>query len=338
MRSSGENIANGVSPECTNLQVELVHELADDELERLVVLSGLGAAPVTGRKHGTFRIVELGGKPFKIRAYRDATTAQRQLNLIRNVSHLFPVCYGRIGHCLVWEYIKEFDRPPSRSLTEDIGAFLRDLSQVPSAPLTEEDLGGWCDEMGRAGFFRAKSIDRIGRYFRRVGPGIKRWNYEYLDAVPKNFIYDARGRLMSVDGKHLFPGPRGLGLVKLYCHQDYLISGAEYRAIVEAYRRCGDFPEYDDPTYFDFLLFYYCMVLLAENARCMSRRLNMESNRNRWRKTKVLEIIEAPFWMRLVEGARSSVPYHAIRMQHKAMRALELIVPHRGSSPAKRIS
>lgn len=314
-----------------NLCSETAMEIGPDDLERIVVMSGLGALPVGGRRHTLFRIVEFGGRPYKVRAYRSPIAAQRQLDLTRKVSHLFPSCYGRIEHCLIWEYAKDHGRPQERVLSEDIAGFLAELSNVPSEPLTAEVLDRWCDDLNRVGIFRPSSIDRIRDYFAEVQSEVRHWNYEYLDAVPKNFIYDASGRLLSIDGKHLFPGPRGLSLLKLFCHRDYLLPEKEYRAIADRYLSQVDCAEYNQPRYFDFLMFYYCMVLLAENAHYISRRHNLESNRNRWRKQKVLQIVRAPIWLCLFEGTRSSVPYYAMRMKQKVVRLLELATPYGGS-------
>src|SRR5688572_2189932 len=97
-----ENSRNLVERE--ELRVDAGGGLSAADLQQIVMLSGLGAVPVSGRLQTVFRVVEFAGRPFKVRAFRDAAAAHRQLRLISKFETLFPRCYGRIGHCLIWEF------------------------------------------------------------------------------------------------------------------------------------------------------------------------------------------------------------------------------------------
>lgn len=294
------------------------------ELEQLVAWSGVVHLPIEARKYSVHRIVEHHGRRFKVRAFRTPGAAQRQLNFIRRVSHLFPHCHGRIDRCLIWDYESGAPVPEGRSVMADIGAFMAGMSQSSTAPLAEGVFDRWCEDIQRAGLFFGKTLGFLKSYFSDFRPNVPSWNLEYLDAVPKNFIYNANGRFLSIDGKHIFSGPRGLGLIKLKCHAGYLISEGEYQQVVRSYRQLVDIPEFDDPKYLKFLLFYYCMVLLADNAQFISRRCNLESARTRWRKQLVFETVDIPRLLRWTERAVSWLAYYACRTQTRTGQVVEL--------------
>lgn len=307
-------------PDAIDIDVDALGDFDLATLEKLVLSSQVENTPIAARKYSVHRVLELDGQHFKVRAFRNPTAAQRQLNLIRRIRRLFPKCYGRIGRCLIWDYVPAISLPHEPQVMVDIGRFLAEIAQAEVTPISEDLFVHWCREIERAGIFLPRSINPIISYFANHRLQVPSWNLEYVDALPKNFIYGPDGKFLCIDGKHIFPGPRGLGLIKLHCHVGYLISNDDYLTVVKSYRDRVKFPEYDDPEYFNFLLFYYCMVLLADNAQFISRRCNMESARTRWRKRVILKTVRAPLSISLVERARSDFFYFASRLRGRVAR------------------
>lgn len=294
------------------------------DLLRIVELSGLGGAPLVGKQHTLYRMVDWGGRRFKVRAFRSGEWAQRQLELAARLPHLFPRCYGRVEHCLIWEYVEMAPDSKNRMNEGAIADFLAEFTKAVVDPLSGKEVGRWCEDMARLGMLLPQTVQRIERYYEQQSQLVKDWHLEYLDAVPKNFIFDKNGRFLSVDAKHIFPGPRGLSLIKLHCHKGRLITKESYDRLVREYQQRVGFEEYEEEEYFDFLLFYYCMVLLADNARYTDRKFNLESKRNRWRKSTVLQLVGAPLWLRVMEEATSGMPFHAHRLREFSGRLARL--------------
>jgi hypothetical protein len=294
------------------------------ELQRLVGLSGLGTRPVAGRKKTVFSVVDSAGRKYKVRAFRNADAAQEKLNLVAPVRHLFAPLYGRIGHCVVWGYA-EGNGEAKESVATEAARFLTQLAQVEFPPLSEQQFAGWCEEIGRSLIFLPASLRLMLDYYRENLHRAHHWNIEYMDAVPKNFVFDENGRCVCIDAKHLFVGPRGLGLVKLACQRGIVASEDYCAELLRAYRQEIPLEEYDDPRYLDFVRFYYCMMLLQENAHYLPCRHNLESKQNRWRKRLLLDMVKAPAWLRLAEEAVLAVPFYTYQTRIRITEALRSI-------------
>lgn len=298
------------------------HDLSYADLEEIIRLSKLESRDIPERLYSQFSVVNHNQKHYKVRKYRDKWRIDDEIGILRRAPHLFAPFQGRIANYVVYDFVEDIRSEKPASQAHEIGSFLAELASVSAKPISGKEFNHWCDELQEARFFRPRTVDLIQGYFARRCPQVSHWNAEYIDAVPKNFAVDDRGRFVSIDAKHLHIGPRGLGLVKLYHQRNKLISEEEYQKTRDCF--CGrlDFHQFSDPDYFDFLSFFYCFVGLLDNARFIAPCISFNAARNQWRRQVILDIIQAPSSMRWIEAIAWKIPHEISKARLFTRRAV----------------
>jgi hypothetical protein len=299
--------------------------LSQEELRDVVELSGVRNIPIAFPKQTVFRVVRYGAEKFKVRAHLTPGSAADELRLVQPVRDHFVHCHGRVDHCLVWEYLEPAADRPKDIDKADIAEFMVAVAATPSREPDGVELESWWRTLRDGGVFGSQALRQIQAWYLKETPAVRRWNLEYVDALPKNFLARAPGQVVCVDAKHLFEGPRGLGLIKLFCHQGMLLSADDYERMKEIFLEQTGAGEFDDPDYFRFLLFFYCLLFLVKNARLVPRLVNLLSRRNEWRRQTVLDAVNASPGVRLAETLAWNVPrqfYRACQLPGRAMARL----------------
>jgi hypothetical protein len=278
--------------------------LAESDLEQIVRLSGFPSEPQLTKIPIPFKVVEYLGRQYKVRAYTSGEAAQRCLDLIATVEHLFTPDYRRLDRYLVFEYIKgstvDSNEPAVREqILVGIPYFLDELATVQINDPLEDDFDFLCGNIGSAGIFRPRTMEVIRRYYFQVQSLTITSGLEYYDAMPRNFALTEEGKLVSIDEKHLRIGPRGVSLIKPLEQ----LSKADFAKLKEAYLSKLDRVPFDDPAYHEFLRFYQDMTVLGAVASYRRREVNMYSYSFHSSRRAVLGIVGASPATRLSEEA-----------------------------------
>jgi len=298
------------------------NDLSYGDLEEIVRRSKLASREIPEHLYSQFSVVNYNQKHYKVRKYREKWRTDDEISIIRRAPHLFAPYHGRIANYLVYDFVEDTRSEKPASQAQEIGTFLVELASVSANPISAKEFDHWCDELQEARFFRPRTADLIREYFTRRCPEVSHWNAEYIDAVPKNFAVDERGRFVSIDAKHLHIGPRGLGLVKLHHQRNRLISEEEYQKTRDCFCSRLDFHQFSDPDYLNFVSFFYCMVGLLENARFISPCISFNAARNQWRRQIILDAIQAPSSMRWIEAIAWKIPHEISKARLFTRRAV----------------
>lgn len=272
------------------------------DIEQIVALSGLTGSLTDPARQSAFAFVHYGGRKYKVRAYASTAAAHARFTLLGRTGSLFVACLGRVENCLVNDFIEGPGEGGNSRLWDDIGNFLADLAGIATEPMHDADFEVWFRKLAERGIFLRRTTGALQRYIAKALVMPIRWDLEYLDALPKNFMYAEKGRLICVDSKHLHPGPQGVSLAKLYANIGEYCRPADYTAIRSAYQNRIRDNRLDDPAYFEFLLLFYSLFFLVAKAGQISWRSVVENGENRIRRKRVLGIIGASRWIRFLEG------------------------------------
>jgi hypothetical protein len=272
------------------------------DLEQIVALWGQTGALSDPSRSTTFAFVQYCGQKYKVLAHASTTAAKRVYTLLTRTGGLFVACLGRVENCLVFEYVDASVEGGDPQVGKDIGNFLADLAGITAEPFDEVNFESWPRALVKERIILRRTGEALQRYLAKALVTPIKWDLEYLDALPKNFVYAGKGRLICVDAKHLYPGPQGVSLAKLYANTGQYCRAEDYAAIRSAYQNRVRDNRLDDPVYFEFLLLYYFLFFLVANAGHFSWRLNVQNRENRIRKKNLLRIIGASRWICFLEG------------------------------------
>ena len=275
------------------------------DLDRIVRLSGLDSQSVPPHKFARFELVDVDQQRFKVRAYRHSDTAERQFRLLSMAPHLFSRCYGRMGTCLVFDHTPDVSVECSPHTFSDVGSFMAELASVSAPPLPQDEFDRWCSDLETGQVFLPHTLRLIRRHYdTQMQSRPIRWGLEYYVPSLGNFVRAPQGSLISVDEKHLFLAPRGTGLVK----PERSYPAEVFDDLKAAY--CGrlGFKDFDDPTYHEFLVFYYCISMMAFFAHNRRWGPNLDMPRMHWMRRRILRMVESPIAMRAVEEASWLIP------------------------------
>jgi hypothetical protein len=278
--------------------------LTRETIERIVGRSGLAGPFPDPARQSAFKFVEDSGRRYKVLAYPGAAAARERFALLQRTGDMFSPCPGRVENCLVHEYVEDSGMRGNSTLAEDIGGFIADLGKIESESMGVREFDDWARTLTESGIFLGRTTAALRRYCARALASPVRWDLEYLDAVPKNFVYGGRRNLTCIDSKHLHPGPEGVSLVKLHANVGEYCRREDYEAIRRVYQERVPENRLDDPAYFDFCLLYYSLFFLVANARRFPLRLNAGNVMNRTRRKIVLRIIGASPRIRFIESLR----------------------------------
>lgn len=297
--------------------------LSHAEIEEIVTLSGLNGAQLNPSRRSAHSFVQYSGRKYKVRAYASAAVAKSKFTLLSQTGGFFVACFGRVENCLVFEFVEASLEGGDTHLGSDIGKFLADLAGIAAEPMHEPDFEAWSRTLAEKRIFLRRTAGALRRHIAEALLMPIRWNLEYLDALPKNFVYAGKGRLICVDTKHLHPGPQGVSVAKLYVNIGEYCRQEDYTTIRNAYQDQVRDNRLDDPAYFKFLLLFHSLFFLVANAGQYSWKLNVENRENHIRRKRALEIIGASPWLRFLEGLwwsaafdlfwLSKLPRHALR-------------------------
>lgn len=278
--------------------------LTREAIERIVARSGLAGALSDPARQSQFTYVEDSGRKYKVLAYPSAAAARERFDLLGRTGDLFSPCPGRVENCLVHEFVESSGGGGTSTMAEDIGGFIAELGRIDAEGMQERAFDVWARTLEENGMFLGRTGALLRRYCQAALTRPVRWDLEYLDAVPKNFVYGGRRHLTCIDSKHLHPGPEGVSLAKLRANIGEYCRREDYEAIRRVYQERVPDNRLDDPAYFDFCLLYYSVFFLVANARRFPLRLNAENVMNRTRRKLVLGIIGASPWIRVLENLR----------------------------------
>lgn len=309
--------------------------LTREAIERIVALSGLARPLSDPARQSAFTFVEDAGRKYKVLAYPSAAAARERFALLERTGDLFSPCPGRVENCLVHEYVEGSGGEGGLRLAEDIGGFLADLGRIDSEGMNEQEFDDWARTLEENGMFLAVTAAALRRYCADALTRPVRWDLEYLDAVPKNFVYGGRRNLTCIDSKHLHPGPQGVSLAKLHANIGEYCRREDYEAIRRVYQDRVPDNRLDDPAYFGFCLLYYSLFFLVANARRFPLRLNAGNGMNRTRRKIVLGIIEASPWICVLESLRWEWAFARAWMSNLPGRAVRFTLRHTGGGRAK---
>jgi hypothetical protein len=332
LRGVDETAGSGTSPAGAPVRCELSSgsALSLADIEQIVAKAGLAGRLSDPARQSALAFVEHSGRKYKVLAYASAAAARQRLTLLGRTGDLFAACLGRVENCLVHEFVEGSGEAGNSHLGDDIGSFLADLAGFAVEPMHEPDFEAWSRTLAEKGIFLRRTIGTLRRYIAGALVVPVRWDLEYLDAVPKNFVYAGKRRLICVDSKHLHPGPQGVSLAKLYSNIGEYCRREDYTAIRNVYQNRVRDNRLDDPAYFEFLLLFYSLFFLVANAGQFSWKMNVENGMNRVRKKTVLGIIGTSRSIRLLEGLWWSAAFDWFWVSKLPRRALRYALRRAG--------
>lgn len=276
------------------------------DLQEVARRSGLLSAKLTPATMS--QTVSLEGKLYKVRRYVNEPIAERQAQLIRTVPWLFPNFAGRVGPCLVFEYLKGVQPEGSPDFYTRAGLLLAELAVVKGDKLLDEQFDYWCDELVALGVFLPQTAGLIHRHYVEYRPLSVRGGLAYLDAKPGNMVLADDGQLLPVDEKHLCFGPLHLSLYKAMTQ----FTAEEFALLRESYcRRLAD-GGFDDPAYREYVYLYLLIRQLFLAATTKPTQILLRPLTHQ-RRLRVLELIGAPRITRLREEMHFGVRYRLRR-------------------------
>ncbi len=310
--------------------------LTTDDLEQIVSLSGLDSQTGLGETARPFQVVAYKGGTYKVRACQSTEVAEQWLQMLGGVSHLFSRCYGNVGRYLVFEYVNANAHSNGQTNSErvlfEIADLLAELAHAKAPYSLEDDFNSLCRDIEAAGIFGPKAMALVRRYFSDAQSfGIK-WGLEYYDPLPRNFLYNREGRLISIDEKHLRVGPRSVGLIKMMEQ----LPEEDFAQLKEAYFAQVGFVPFEYPQYHEFLTFYRCLSALGMIGAHRSSEVNKQEPRFHVNRQIVLRIVKTPITLRLKEEPPwiAYPRYPAWRLTLRAWRFFKRRVLHIEAVPA----
>jgi hypothetical protein len=283
------------------------------DIEKIVALTGLGGKKPNTAQQWAHAVVHYSGRKYKVCACASAAEADENFMLLSRTGDLFSACYGWTDNCLVFDFAEGSPSIGDERMGEDVGHFLADLAAVTTEPMRDSDYEAWVQSLLRARIFLGRTASHLRTYLARASAAPIQWNMEYLDAVPKNYVYPKNRKIVCIDSKHLYPGPRGVSLVKLHANVGQYCRAEDYAEIRKAYDRRIPDNRLDDPGYFNFLLVFYSLFFLVVNAGKFPWSMNVANEENRIRKKRILAIIGASRWDTFLEGIWWGVAYKFFR-------------------------
>jgi hypothetical protein len=171
------------------------------------------------------RIVEIGGARFKRVTFPDAWTASRVARSLApfRAQRVFPVLFAQSGSELLLEYVE--GRPLANPLApadcDRLAGFFAVLYAQERRSVACRG-SGRVDEvvadlafLSQAGVLDASAERELAAAAAALAPERLEVGYDYLDAIPRNFLDASDGRLVAVDVEELFPDqPLGGGVAK----------------------------------------------------------------------------------------------------------------------------
>jgi hypothetical protein len=276
--------------------------LSRKDVEAIIALTGLRGKQPDNAQQWQHAFVEYSGRKYKVCACATAAEAGENFALLSRTEGLFSACFGWIDNCLVFEYAEGLASADNGKMGEDVGDFLANLAAVDAEPMRPSDYEAWLRSLVKNRIILERTAAELREYFSKVLATSIRWDLEYLDAVPKNYVYPEDGKITCIDSKHLYPGPQGVSLVKLHANIGQYCRAEDYAAIRKAYDSRVPDNRLNDPVYFNFLLVFYSLFFLVMNAGKFPWSVNVANEENRIRKNRILAIIGASRTNTLLEN------------------------------------
>lgn len=265
-------------------------KLNQTDLQEIVRRSGLNEPDKLSGASRNWKVVEYAGRLYKVRSYENSEIAERQLELISGVKHLFTECYGRIGRNLILAYIQNSKLQNNPEDFFLLGSFLGELVNVQICLPPQDDFELWCNELVSMKVFRNSTLERIKDYYREHSSNSLIFGLEYFDARLKNFALTEAGEFLSIDEKHVRVGPLGVSFAK----PKLRLTGKEFQAVKEGYLSKTNRFDFDDARYFDFLTLYHSIYALRFKVINSRSEIYKRSKTFQLRRQIVMRVIQLP--------------------------------------------